>query len=86
MDEKSLKLLIENGAVKKVNIIGRGGSLFIEVLTQSGAHIVTTQKGQLKTWSNINTAAKWIHSLGIGTITLKIAKWQPDQKIMLGNA
>lgn len=86
MDEKTLKLLIENNAVRQINIIGNGGTLYVEAVTPSGTHQATTQKGKLKTWTNLNSVAKWIRSLGIGSIQLQIDKWQPDQKTMLGNA
>ena len=85
MDEKTLKLLVENGAIKRINIIANGGSLYVEALTPTGKHTATTLKGNLKTWTNINSAAKWVRALGIGTIQLNLDQWQPDQKTMLVN-
>lgn len=85
MDEKALKLLVENGAIKRVNIIGSGGLIHVEAVTATGTHTATTLKGKLKTWTNINSAAKWVHTLGVGRIQLNIEKWQPDQKVMLTN-
>lgn len=82
MDEKALRLLVENGAVKGIHIIGKGGLLHVEAITASGKHTATTLKGKLKTWTNINSAAKWIHGLGIGRIQLNLEQWQPDQKVM----
>ena len=83
MNEKTLRLLVENGAIKQIIIIGNGGSLYVEVVTPTGKHTATTLKGSLKTWTNLNSAAKWVRSLGIGIIQLNIEKWQPDQKVML---
>lgn len=85
MNEKALKLLVENGAVKGIHIIGKGGLLHVEAVTATGKHAATTLKGKLKTWTNINTAAKWVHTLGIGRIQLNIEQWQPDQKVMSVN-
>ena len=85
MDEKTLRLLVENGAVKQIKIIGSGGLLHVEAVTPTGKHTATTLKGNLKTWTNLNSAAKWVRSLGIGTIQLNIEQWQPDQKTMLVN-
>jgi len=85
MDEKTLRLLVENGAIKQIKIIGDGGNLYVEVLTPTGKYQATTQKGKLKTWRNLNSAAKWLHSIGIGTIQLNIDKWQPNQKTLLLN-
>lgn len=83
MDEKALRLLVENGAIRQVNIIGNGGSLYVEAVTPTGKHAATTQKGKLKTWTNLNSAAKWVRSLGIGTMQLNVEQWQPEQKVML---
>ena len=85
MDEKTLKLLVDNGAVKQIRIIANGGLLHVEAVTPTGSHAATTLKGSLKTWTNINSAAKWVRSLGIGTIQLNVEKWQPGQKVMLVN-
>ena len=85
MDEKTLRLLIENGAIKQVHIIGNGGLIHVEAITPTGKHTATTLKGKLKTWTNLNSAAKWVRALGIGTIQLNIERWQPDQKVMLSN-
>ena len=83
MNEKTLRLLVENGAIKRIIIVGNGGSLYVEAITPTGKHTATTLKGSLKTWTNLNSAAKWVRSLGIGIIQLNIEKWQPDQKVML---
>ena len=80
MDEKTLKLLVENGAVKQMNIIGNGSVLHIEAVTPTGTHKATTQKGKLRSWTNLDTAAKWVRSLGIGTVQLRIDSWDPAQK------
>lgn len=83
MDEKAIRLLVDNGAIKRVDIIGHGGLLHVEAITATGKHTATTMKGTLKTWTNVNSAAKWVRSLGIGRVQLNIEKWQPDQKVML---
>jgi GTP cyclohydrolase II len=80
MNKKTLKALIEAGAVKKAHIIAEGSTIYVEV--DSGKQTITakTVKGKLKTWRSLDTAAKWVRSLGIGNIQLNIAKWQPEQK------
>ncbi len=83
MDEKTLRLLVENGAIKQVHIIGKGGLLHVEAVTPTGKHTATTLKGKLKTWTNLNSVAKWVRTLGVGTIQLNIEQWQPDQKVIL---
>jgi len=80
MDSKSLKVLIEAGAIKKIRVIGEGSYFYMEILTQGGSSIVKTLKGKLKTWATLDAAAKWIHSMGIGSLYVELEKWQPGQR------
>ena len=80
MDGKTLKALVDAGAIKRVRIIGDGSYFRVEADTQTGPVIANTLKGKLKTWSTLDAAAKWVHELGIGTLQLEIGKWQPGQK------
>ena len=80
MNEKILRALVEAGAVKKVKITAEGSTIYVEAYTGSEATTAKTIKGKLKTWSTIDSAAKWVRSLGIGQMQLDIAKWQPEQK------
>ena len=80
MDEKTLRVLVENGAVKKVSIVGQGGILHIEIITSAGNQTATTLKGKLKTWSSLDSAAKWVKSLGVGFVNVNLEKWVPSQK------
>ena len=83
MNEKTLRALIEAGAIKKVRIIAEGSTIYVEA--DSGKQTITakTVKGKLKTWRSLDSAAKWVRSLGIGNIQLDIAKWQLGQKGLL---
>ena len=80
MNEKILRALVEVGAVKKVKITAEGSTIYVESYTGSEATTATTIKGKLKTWSTIDSAAKWVRSLGIGQMQLDMAKWHPEQK------
>lgn len=80
MNEKTLRALIEVGAVKHIRIIADGALFHVEAGTPNGSVAVFTLKGAAKTWSSLDTAAKWVRSLGIGTAQVDIAKWQPEQK------
>ena len=80
MDAKSLKALINAGAIKKIRVIGEGSHFYMEIVTQTGSSIMKTLKGKLKTWSTLDAAAKWIHSMGIGTLHVELEKWQPEQR------
>ena len=80
MNEKILRALVEAGAVKKIKITAEGSTIYVEAYTGSEAITAKTIKGKLKTWSTIDSASKWVRSLGIGQMQLDMAKWQPDQK------
>ena len=80
MDAKSLKVLIEAGAIKKIHVIGEGSHFYMEIVTHTGTSIVKTLKGKLKTWATLDAAAKWIHTMGIGSLQVDIGQWQPKQR------
>jgi hypothetical protein len=80
MDEKTLRALVEAGAIKRIRIIGDGAFLHVEADTKRGPITALTLKGTAKTWSSLDTAAKWVRSLGIGVAQIDIAKWQPNQR------
>ena len=80
MNEKSIKLLIENGVVKKAYIKSTGAKFHVEFKTERDVVISQTTTGSIKTWSSIDSAAKWLRRLGIGIAELEISRWQPNQK------
>jgi hypothetical protein len=80
MNEKILRALVEAGAVKKIKISAEGSTIYVEAYTGSEATTAKTIKGKLKTWSTLDSAAKWVRSLGIGQIQLDVARWDPEQK------
>ena len=83
MNEKILRALVEAGAVKKIKITAEGSTIYVEAYTGSEVTTAKTIKGKLKTWSTIDSAAKWVRSLGIGQMQLDVAKWQPEQKRLM---
>ncbi len=82
MNIKILRALIEAGAIKKINIIGEGSFFRMEAVTQTGINSVQKVNGNIKTWANLDAAAKWIHGLGIGSCEVNLCRWQPGQKCM----
>ena len=83
MNEKILRALVEAGAVKKIKITAEGSTIYVEACAGSEVTTAKTIKGKLKTWSTIDSAAKWVRSLGIGQMQLDMAKWQPEQKRLM---
>jgi len=80
MNEKTLRALIDAGAVKRVRIIADGALFHVEADTRNGSVTAYTLKGSVKTWSSLDTAARWVRSLGIGTAQVNLANWQPAQR------
>tara|TARA_R110001606_G_scaffold399285_2_gene583679 strand:+ start:7712 stop:7960 length:249 start_codon:yes stop_codon:yes gene_type:complete len=69
MDSKTLKALIEAGAVKQVSIIADGATVHIKFTTRNGdSNPATTLKGAIKTWSTIDSAAKWLRGHPINAV------------------
>ena len=80
MDRRTIRLLVENSAVRKVSIVADGSAFRVEVYSPTGTHIATTLKGKMRTWSSIDSAAKYVQSLGVGKAELILQEWQPNQK------
>lgn len=80
MNEKTIRALVEAGAIKKVHIIAAGSAVHVDVVTQSGPITATTLKGSIKTWATIDATARWVRGLGVGRVQLDMGKWLPRQK------
>lgn len=79
MNEKTLRALVEAGAVKRMNIIAEGARFHIEADTSASTVIAMTTKGTPKTWGSLDAAARWIRSLGVGKAQIDVSRWQPGQ-------
>jgi len=51
MHEKTIRALVEAGAVKKVIMVADGATVHVDIVTQNGAVTATTFKGSIKTWT-----------------------------------
>ena len=80
MNEKTLRALIEAGAIRKVRIIADGSLFHVEVDTSVTTVTATTLAGSIKTWSTLDTCAKWVRGLGLGVVQINLARWTPDQR------
>jgi len=56
MNEKTLRALVENGAIKKVRIVGSGARFHIELRTSERPIIAETNNGKIKTWASLDGA------------------------------
>jgi len=80
VNEKTIRALVEAGAVKNVLLIADGAAVHVDIVTQNGPITATTNKGAIKTWATLDASAKWIKGLGVGKAQLEISKWLPGQK------
>lgn len=80
MDEKTLKTMVAAGAVKRIDIIGRGARFHVEARTPNGPLTAETRKGKIRTWVTLDAAARWVRSLGVGSAQIDLAQWQPAQR------
>ena len=80
MNEKTIRALVEAGAVRKVQLIADGATIHADIFTQNGPVTATTNRGGIKTWATIDASARWIRRLGLGEAQLVISGWLPGQK------
>lgn len=80
MDEKTLRALVDVGVLKRIRIIADGAMFYVEADTPNGPVPALTLKGSPKTWRSLDAAAKWVRTLGLGTVQVDLAKWQPGQR------
>ena len=82
MNERTLRALVEAGAIRRIRIIGKGSVFHVEADTPNGPVTAATMKGKIKTWSTLDATARWVRSLGMGSAQLQMSHWQPDQRDM----
>lgn len=66
--------------MKRIRIVAQGARIHVEADTPNGCVVASTLKGSVKTWGSLDVAAKWVRSLGMGTMQLDLARWQSDQR------
>ena len=79
MDEKTLRALVDAGAVKRVRDVADGSCFHVEVETQTGPVAASTVEGSLKSWVTLDATAKWVRSVGAGAVLVELDNWQPGQ-------
>ncbi len=80
VNEKTIRALVEAGAVQNVLLIADGAVVHVDFVTQTGPITATTNRGSIKTWVTIDASAKWLKGLGVGRAQLEISRWLPGQK------
>lgn len=84
MDTNTLKALIDAGAVKSCKLVAEGSKIHALVTNINNSTIVIhTNKGSIKTWATLDSAAKWLRLMGLGSFNVEVTKWMPNQKSMI---
>lgn len=77
LQESAARVLIESGAVGKVEIFQvpdpRGERWGISFSVGIDEYTVSSCRAEVRLWSRINSIAKWLKELGIEDATLKIS-------------
>jgi len=83
MNEKMLRTLVDAAAVKRARLIAHGSRFHVEVDAPGRSFTIETAKGAVRTWTSIDSAAKWLRGVGIGQVVLELAHWSPGQKALM---
>lgn len=80
VNETTLRALIAAGAVRRARIIADGAHFHFEADTATGTVIAATGKGKPRIFGTLDSAARWMHRLGLGLAQLDVNRWQPQQR------
>ena len=80
MNEKTLRALIEAGAVKRSRIVAQGATFSVQFDTPTGTVTASTNRAAIRQWATLDAAARWLRGLGVGRAELEIAQWAPRQR------
>jgi hypothetical protein len=79
---EKLRLLVDAGAVRSVELVGVPDGFALRITTKGDemSGTLETDKGHVRTFAKLDTAAKLLHELGVGRATLDLQSWAPGQK------
>ena len=79
MNERELKLLLEAGALKSIQVIAQGSLFHVEAKASAGCKVVMTGRGEIRQWRSIDSCARWLRKIGIGLVSVDLERWQLGQ-------
>jgi len=79
IDSRQFAALVNAGAVKAVVVKGTAGGFTILV----DGKLIEAQRGNARLFRKLHTAAAFIKGKGMGTFTVDVSTWNPDQKAAL---
>ncbi len=75
IDVRQLVALVNANAVKAVKVTGIEGGFTIVVDDK----LIEAKRGHTRIFRKLQTAASFLKSKGIGTFTVDLSRWNPDQ-------
>jgi hypothetical protein len=75
INTKQLSALANANAIKTVAVKGTAGGFVISV----DNNLIEAQRGHTRVFRKLQAAASYLKTNGIGTFTVDVSNWQPDQ-------
>lgn len=76
IDSRQLAALVNSGSIKCVAVQGAAGGFTVTVDGQ----LIEAKRGHARLFRKLQTAATYLKGKGIGTFTVDLSMWSPDQK------
>lgn len=79
LNTKQLIALADENAIKAVAVCGTAGGFTIAV----NGKLIERKRGNARIFRKLQAAATYLKSNGIGTFTVDVSKWSPDQDAII---
>lgn len=74
-----IELLLHAGAIQSVEIFAGDDGLCVRVNAKNGSGLLLNERSQIRIFAKIDTAAKYLHEIGISKILLELQHWTPGR-------
>jgi hypothetical protein len=79
IDTRQFIALANAGAVKKIYVVGTSGGFVVKV----DETLIEAKRGHPRVFRKLQTAASFLKDKGIGSFSVDLTNWQPEQKALL---
>lgn len=79
INSKQLTALANANAIKAIEVRGTAGGFIITV----DGNLIELQRGNARVFRKLQSAATYLKSKGIGTFTVDLSRWSPEQHTLL---
>ena len=78
--ETGLIDLIDAGAVRAVAIVAQGDAWAVQIQIGTQWRTVRSKREDVRWWKSLDTAARWLHGLGIAEWSVDARQYAPVQR------